>query len=218
MVFKAFNHENKRRVMLVLEDETSGASFIHVRELNDWLDKDKLISVSSVRVVGNKGNDTEDNVVKRLLPEKEWEFTPSLYRANHPRLYSKRRKESNQDTETDSIKHTKNTSLKKDSDSLPVQETEKGKGTKHSSKKEPTGKNKKRGIILINTVNDEIKQFDSINGAAVFLGTNFSNSQRAALYNGVIKGWRVFEDPQAIEAHIKDLKKQLKILKKLGIE
>lgn len=69
-----------------------------------------------------------------------------------------------------------------------------------------------RGIILINEETGERKEFHSVNGAASFLGTNFFNVQRAALYNGMYKGWRVYETPEAIRQHIEDLTKQLQIL------
>lgn len=70
----------------------------------------------------------------------------------------------------------------------------------------------KRGIVLINEETGERTDFESINAAAVFLGTNFSNLQRAALYNGKLKDWRVYESPEAIGAHIRDLEEQLRIL------
>lgn len=71
---------------------------------------------------------------------------------------------------------------------------------------------KKRAIVLINEETGERKDFDSINGAAVFVGVNFFNLQRAAIYNGVLKGWRVYESASAIRKHIEELKDQLKAL------
>ena len=71
---------------------------------------------------------------------------------------------------------------------------------------------KRRAIVLINEETGERKDFDSINAAAVFLGTNFSNLQRAALYNGVLNGWRVYESASTIRKHIAELKDQLKTL------
>lgn len=69
-----------------------------------------------------------------------------------------------------------------------------------------------RGIILINESTGERKDMASVNAAASFLGTNFFNVQRAALYNGAYKGWRIYETPDAIRQHIKDLEAQLKVL------
>lgn len=74
---------------------------------------------------------------------------------------------------------------------------------------------KKRAIVLIDQETGERKDFASINGAAAFLGTNFSNTQRAAVYNGVIKGWRVYEDAETIREHIKELERQLEIVEGL---
>ena len=69
-----------------------------------------------------------------------------------------------------------------------------------------------RGIILINEDTGERQEFKSINGAASFLRANFFQVQRAALYNGTLGGWRVYEDPDAIREHIADLEEQLNIL------
>lgn len=71
---------------------------------------------------------------------------------------------------------------------------------------------KRRAIVLINEKTGERVDMSSINAAASFLGTNFSNIQRAAVYNGVIKGWRVYESAETIRQHIADLEAQLKIV------
>lgn len=73
---------------------------------------------------------------------------------------------------------------------------------------------KKRAIVLINEETGERKDFDSINGAAAFVGVNFFNLQRAAMYNGTLKGWRVYESASTIRKHIEELKDQLKALEK----
>lgn len=73
---------------------------------------------------------------------------------------------------------------------------------------------KKRAIVLINEETGERKDFDSINAAAVFVGVNFFNLQRAAIYNGTLKGWRVYESASTIRKHIEELKSQLKELEK----
>lgn len=70
----------------------------------------------------------------------------------------------------------------------------------------------KKSIILINLETGERKDFSSINGAAKFLGCVFRNVQNAALYNGNIKGWKVYEAPETIRKHIEDLEGQLKVL------
>ena len=69
-----------------------------------------------------------------------------------------------------------------------------------------------KGIIIINEETGERKDFNSINGAASFLRTTFANVQRAAIYNGMWKGWRVYESPDSIRKHIEDLEGQLKVL------
>lgn len=71
---------------------------------------------------------------------------------------------------------------------------------------------KTREIILINEETGERVQFSSINGAAAFLSTNFFQVQRAALFNGVVKGWRAYESAEAIRKHIEELENQLKIV------
>ena len=71
---------------------------------------------------------------------------------------------------------------------------------------------KRRKIILINEETGEKLQFDSINQAAIRLKTNFSNVQRAAIYNGVYNGWRVYESADTIRKHIVELQEQLKIV------
>lgn len=73
---------------------------------------------------------------------------------------------------------------------------------------------KKRAIVIINEETGERQEFDSINAAAYRLETNFANVQRAAIYNGVIKGWRVYESPDAIRKHIIELELQLAELEK----
>lgn len=72
--------------------------------------------------------------------------------------------------------------------------------------------NNKRAIILINEETGERKEYASINAAARFLSSTFGNVQIAAVYNGVCKGWRVYESPESIRQHIKDYQAQLKIL------
>ena len=73
-------------------------------------------------------------------------------------------------------------------------------------------KQSQRAIVLISEDTGERRKFESINGAAAFLGTTFSNVQRAAIYNGTWKGWKVYESADAIRQHIKDLEEQLKIV------
>jgi len=69
-----------------------------------------------------------------------------------------------------------------------------------------------RAIVLISESTGERVDFDSINAAARFIGANFSAVQRAAMYNGTYNGWRVYESPESIRQHIKDLEAQLEIL------
>lgn len=70
----------------------------------------------------------------------------------------------------------------------------------------------KKALVLINERTGERADFDSIYAASCFAGTNFANMQRAALYNGVINGWRVYESPETIRLHIRDLEEQMRIL------
>ena len=69
-----------------------------------------------------------------------------------------------------------------------------------------------RKIILISEETGDRKDFKSINAAARFLGATFMAVQRAALYNGRIGEWRVYESPDSIRVHIQDLENQLKTL------
>ena len=71
---------------------------------------------------------------------------------------------------------------------------------------------KKRSIILINEETGDSREFESINAAARFINAGFSHIQRAALYNGTYKGWKVYESPDAIRQHISDLEQQLREL------
>lgn len=70
----------------------------------------------------------------------------------------------------------------------------------------------KRAIVLINQETGERKDFGSINAAARFLGATFCNIQTQAVYNGVCKGWKVYESPDSIRKHIEDYEAQLKVL------
>lgn len=70
----------------------------------------------------------------------------------------------------------------------------------------------KKAIVLIHEETGERLDFDSINAAAKRLNTTFFNVQRAALYNGVYDGWRVYESADTIRKHIDDLVCQLKVL------
>lgn len=72
--------------------------------------------------------------------------------------------------------------------------------------------NERKGIVIINVETGERKDFDSINAAARFLGATFCNIQKAGIYNGVCKGWKVYESADTIRQHIKDLEAQLKIV------
>lgn len=71
---------------------------------------------------------------------------------------------------------------------------------------------KRRAVVLINEETGERLDFESINAAAAWLKTNFSNVQRAAVYNGIYNGWRVYESAETIRQHISDLERQLKIV------
>lgn len=72
--------------------------------------------------------------------------------------------------------------------------------------------NKRKGIVLIHVETGERKDFDSINAAARFIGTTFCNLQRTGIYNGVCKGWKVYESADTIRQHIKELEDQLKVV------
>ena len=73
---------------------------------------------------------------------------------------------------------------------------------------------KKREIVAIDEMTGERRDFSSINAAAAFLGTNFSNVQRAAMSNGICNGWRLYESARTIKEHIKELQAQLKVLER----
>lgn len=70
----------------------------------------------------------------------------------------------------------------------------------------------RKSLVLINVETGERKNMESINAAARFLGSIFRNVQNAALYNGVVKGWRIYEDAKTIKAHIAALQEQLKVV------
>lgn len=70
----------------------------------------------------------------------------------------------------------------------------------------------RKGIIAINEETGERKDFPSINAAARELESTFKNIQTAAIYNGYVKGWRVYESADTIRLHIKDLERQLEIV------
>lgn len=75
--------------------------------------------------------------------------------------------------------------------------------------------NKKRTIVLVNEETGERLHFDSINGAARHARTTFAHIQRAAIYNGVANGWRVYEGPETIREHIAELQRQLKVVEEI---
>jgi hypothetical protein len=76
-------------------------------------------------------------------------------------------------------------------------------------------KNSVRAVIIINESSRERKEFTSMYAAARFLGAQFLQIQRAALYNGAVAGWRVYETADAIRQHIKDLEDQLRVVESL---
>lgn len=69
-----------------------------------------------------------------------------------------------------------------------------------------------KAIVAINEETGERKEFSSINSAARELKATFGNVQRAAVYNGSVKGWRIYEDAKTIKAHIAALQEQLKVV------
>lgn len=73
---------------------------------------------------------------------------------------------------------------------------------------------KRKGIVAINERTGERKDFPSINAAARELMSTFKNIQTAAIYNGNVKGWKIFESADAIRQHIRDLEEQLLIVEK----
>lgn len=162
-----------RRIMLALQDECKSLP-IRVRELNDWMDKDLFVNPEKVYVVGQKlPNETDEDMVRRLLPAKDWAYSPALYRENV----------------------MKKTKVKTDVEGSRMRK-----------------KNKVRSVVLINEETWERKDFSSIYAAARFLGAQFSQIQRAALYNGVVYGWRVYESAESIRQHIRELQEQLAIV------
>lgn len=70
----------------------------------------------------------------------------------------------------------------------------------------------RKGIVAINEETGERKDFSSINAAARELSSTFRNIQVAAIYNGNVKGWKIYESAESIKQHIKDLEKQLEIV------
>ena len=72
----------------------------------------------------------------------------------------------------------------------------------------------KRGIVLVSEETGAKVEFESINAAARFAGTNFANMQKAAMTGGLVKGWRAFETPETIRRRIESLQETLEILEK----
>lgn len=164
--------------MLALQDEC-GSLPIRVRELNDWMDKDLFVNPEKVYVIGQKlPNETDEEMVRRILPAKDWAYSPALYRENVMKANGKNENK----VESSRMRKTKNVS---------------------------------RAIVLINEETKERKDFSSIYAAARFLGVQFMQIQRAALYNGVVYGWRVYESAESIRQHIRELKEQLAIVEGL---
>lgn len=69
-----------------------------------------------------------------------------------------------------------------------------------------------KAIVLINEETGERIDLKSINAAAKYLHQTFLAVQRAALYNGTVGGWRVYEDADTIREHIAELERQLKVV------
>ena len=60
--------------------------------------------------------------------------------------------------------------------------------------------------MLVNDKTNEVKIFDSVNGAAKFLGSNYANVQIAMFrVGGICSGWHVYEGSESIRKHIEDL-------------
>lgn len=201
--------------MLALQDEC-GSLPIHVRELNDWMDKDQFVNPGKVYVIGQKlPNETDEEMVRRFLPAKDWAYSPALYRENVMKANGKKEKKENK-----AILYDDHTKVRKEKEIDILTDTSTGRIETAKVKTDVEGSrmrktNNTRSIVLINEETKERKDFSSIYAAARFLGGQFMQIQRAALYNGAVYGWRVYESAESIRQHIRELKEQLAIVEGL---
>ena len=202
-----------RRIMLALQDEC-GSLPIRARELNDWMDKDLFVNPEKVYVVGQKlPNETDEEMVRRFLPAKYWAYSPALYRENVMKGNGRKENKANLYDDHKKVRKEKEIGISTETSTGRL-ETTKVKIDVEGSRMRKT-KNVSRAIVLINEETKERKDFSSIYAAARFLGGQFMQIQRAALYNGAVYGWRVYESAESIRQHIRELQEQLAIVEGL---
>ena len=69
--------------MLALEDEGVFGKGVRIKELNDWVSNEKIVSPSEMKIVGHaEPGESIAHIVGRYLPERMWQYTPALYRQN----------------------------------------------------------------------------------------------------------------------------------------
>ena len=145
----------------------------------------------------------------------DWVYSPALYRKNVMKANGKKEKKENK-----AILYDDHTKVRKEMGIDISTETSTGRLETAKVKTGVEGsrmrkKNNHRSIVLINEETRERKDFSSIYAAARFLGSQSMQIQRAALYNGVVYGWRVYESAESIRQHIRELKGQLAIVEGL---
>lgn len=67
-------------------------------------------------------------------------------------------------------------------------------------------------VVGVNVSTGEKKEYPSINAAAREIGSSYQGIQIALLRNGVVKGWRMYENADAIRKRIAELKERLKAI------
>lgn len=71
-----------------------------------------------------------------------------------------------------------------------------------------------RRITAINEQTGERKEFASIYETAKVLGTSSASVSISLAMSTAVKGWKVYDDPERIREHIKELEEQIKMLEK----
>lgn len=178
------------------------------------MDKDLFVNPEKVYVVGQKlPNETDEEMVRRFLPAKYWAYSPALYRENVMKGNGRKENKANLYDDHKKVRKEKEIGISTETSTGRL-ETTKVKIDVEGSRMRKT-KNVSRAIVLINEETKERKDFSSIYAAARFLGGQFMQIQRAALYNGAVYGWRVYESAESIRQHIRELQEQLAIVEGL---
>lgn len=69
-----------------------------------------------------------------------------------------------------------------------------------------------REVIAINESTGERKGYGSVYALSKDLNVTIRAAQQAQERNGVCRGWRIYDSPERIRKHIKELEEQIKML------